>query len=310
MPCTPTTTTAAGTSPARRHPWCGGGLRPPSRPGRAAHGHGAGHRRVAAGRHARAVRHHDQALPPGRAARAGLMAALMAQQGFTASPRALEAPRGMMQTMSTKNDWSEITDGPGPALRDRLQHLQALCLRHRDPSRASTPVHSCARRGVRPEQVERIELKVHSLVLELTGKKEPADGLQAKFSVYHGCAAGLTSDWIGRSETLHDTIGPRRCWQLTATLDHPAAAVPAGTPLPPLWHWLYFLPLLPAQRGRCPTATPHAAASCRRCRCRAACGPAASSSSTTRCAWATRWHARRPSTTSRSRTGAPGSWCS
>jgi 2-methylcitrate dehydratase PrpD len=28
-------------------------------------------------------------------------------------------------------------------------------------------------------------------VLELTGKKEPADGLQAKFSVYHGCAAGL-----------------------------------------------------------------------------------------------------------------------
>ena len=40
--------------------------------------------------------------------------------------------------------------------------------------------------------MERIDLKVHSLVLELTGKKEPQDGLQAKFSVYHGCAAGLT----------------------------------------------------------------------------------------------------------------------
>jgi len=45
--------------------------------------------------------------------------------------------------------------------------------------------------GVKPDDVERIELKVHSLVLELTGKKEPADGLQGKFSVYHGCAAGL-----------------------------------------------------------------------------------------------------------------------
>ena len=45
--------------------------------------------------------------------------------------------------------------------------------------------------GVKPEQIERIELKVHSLVLELTGKKEPKDGLEAKFSVYHGCAAGL-----------------------------------------------------------------------------------------------------------------------
>ena len=56
-------------------------------------------------------------------------------------------------------------------------------------------IDACAQlraQGITPEQIERIELKVHSLVLELTGKKEPADGLQAKFSVYHGCAAGLT----------------------------------------------------------------------------------------------------------------------
>ncbi len=49
--------------------------------------------------------------------------------------------------------------------------------------------------------------------------------------------------WIGRSETLHDTIGPTPVVALTATLDHPAAPVEAGTPLPPLWHWLYFLPM-------------------------------------------------------------------
>ena len=49
--------------------------------------------------------------------------------------------------------------------------------------------------------------------------------------------------WIGRSETVHDTIGPTPVAALTATLDHPSAPVPAGTPLPPLWHWLYFLPL-------------------------------------------------------------------
>jgi len=29
---------------------------------------------------------------------------------------------------------------------------------------------------------------------------------------------------------------------LTATLDHPATPVAVGTPLPRLWHWLYFLP--------------------------------------------------------------------
>ncbi len=49
--------------------------------------------------------------------------------------------------------------------------------------------------------------------------------------------------WIGRSETVHDQIGATPVKALTATLDHPAADVPAGTPLPPLWHWLYFLPL-------------------------------------------------------------------
>jgi 3-methylfumaryl-CoA hydratase len=49
--------------------------------------------------------------------------------------------------------------------------------------------------------------------------------------------------WIGRSETLHDTIGPTPVIALTATLDHPATEVGPGTRLPPLWHWLYFLPM-------------------------------------------------------------------
>ena len=49
--------------------------------------------------------------------------------------------------------------------------------------------------------------------------------------------------WIGRSETAHDTVGATPVAALAATLDLPAAPLAAGTPLPPLWHWLYFLPL-------------------------------------------------------------------
>ncbi|HEY6134994.1 MAG TPA: MaoC family dehydratase N-terminal domain-containing protein [Rubrivivax sp.] len=49
--------------------------------------------------------------------------------------------------------------------------------------------------------------------------------------------------WVGRSETIDDTIGATPVVALTATLDHPAAPVPVGTALPPLWHWLYFLPM-------------------------------------------------------------------
>ena len=55
-----------------------------------------------------------------------------------------------------------------------------------------------------------------------------------------------TSDltaWIGRSETVRDTAYPTPVVALTATLDHPASPAEPGTPLPPLWHWLYFLPM-------------------------------------------------------------------
>jgi 3-methylfumaryl-CoA hydratase len=51
------------------------------------------------------------------------------------------------------------------------------------------------------------------------------------------------NSWIGRSETLRDTVGPTPVVALTATLDHPATPVDTGTALPPLWHWLYFLPM-------------------------------------------------------------------
>ncbi len=130
-------------------------------------------------------------LHPGAAARAGLMSALLASRGFTASPKALEAPRGMMQTVSTKNDWNEITSELGQRFEISFNSFKPFaCGIVIHPS-----IDACVqlgRQGVTPEQVQSIELRVHSLVLELTGKKEPADGLQAKFSVYHGCAAGLT----------------------------------------------------------------------------------------------------------------------
>ena len=51
------------------------------------------------------------------------------------------------------------------------------------------------------------------------------------------------SEWIGRSEEASDTVSPTPYAALAATLDRAAERPPAGTALPPLWHWLYFLPL-------------------------------------------------------------------
>ena len=51
------------------------------------------------------------------------------------------------------------------------------------------------------------------------------------------------ADWVGRSEVIEDSVTATPCAALAATLDWPAERPAPGTPLPPLWHWLYFLPL-------------------------------------------------------------------
>ena len=50
-------------------------------------------------------------------------------------------------------------------------------------------------------------------------------------------------EWIGRSESVADTATATPYAALSATLDRESQRPPAGTPLPALWHWLYFLPL-------------------------------------------------------------------
>jgi len=50
-------------------------------------------------------------------------------------------------------------------------------------------------------------------------------------------------EWVGRSESVSDIVTATPYAALSATFDRPPERPPAGTPLPPLWHWLYFLPL-------------------------------------------------------------------
>ncbi len=136
---------------------------------------------------------------PGGAARAGLTAALLAKNGFTASPKAIEAPRGFAQVVSTKHDWNEITGELGQRFEISFNTYK--------PFACGIVIHptidaaaQLRAKGVKPDDIERVELRVHPLVLELTGKKEPRDGLQGKFSVYHGFAAGLIFGEAGEGE--------------------------------------------------------------------------------------------------------------
>ena len=141
-----------------------------------------------------------KSLHVGAAARVGLTAALMAKHGFTASQRALEAPRGLLQTYSTKCDWRELTDGLG----ERLEILRNTY----KPFACGIVIHpsidGCIQLrnedGFAADQIERVDVVVHPLVLELTGKKTPRTGLEGKFSVYHACAAGIVEGRAGEAE--------------------------------------------------------------------------------------------------------------
>jgi 2-methylcitrate dehydratase PrpD len=167
---------------------------------------------------------------PGAAARAGLTSALLAKNGFTASPKALEAPRGYIQTVSLKHDWSEITGELGKRFEISFNTYKpfACGIVIHPTIDAATQLRA---KGIKPGDIERVELRVHSLVLELTGKREPRDGLEGKFSVYHGFAAGLVFGRAGEHEyedgivNREDMVRLRR--QVVATVDDSIAEASA-----------------------------------------------------------------------------------
>ena len=61
------------------------------------------------------------------------------------------------------------------------------------------------RDNLRPEMIQSVALKVHPLVLSLTGKTDPKTGLEGKFSVYHAVAAALATGRAGE-QAFSDAI--------------------------------------------------------------------------------------------------------
>jgi 3-methylfumaryl-CoA hydratase len=53
------------------------------------------------------------------------------------------------------------------------------------------------------------------------------------------------SQWIGRSETRVERLAPFPATALAATLNRSDGPFEDGVELPPLWHWLHFLPVSP-----------------------------------------------------------------
>jgi aconitate decarboxylase len=57
-----------------------------------------------------------------------------------------------------------------------------------------------------PREIKNVSLRVHPLVVELTSKRKPRDGLEAKFSVFHGCAVGLLYGKAGPAQYADEVV--------------------------------------------------------------------------------------------------------
>ena len=137
---------------------------------------------------------------PGRAAQNGLSAALLASHGYTSSETAIEAKRGWANVLSTHHDYAKITGGLGASYEILFNTYKPFacgivihpvidgCIQLRDQY------------GLSAAAIDRVELKVNPLVLELTGKRTPQTGLEAKFSVFHACAVAIVEGAAGEKQ--------------------------------------------------------------------------------------------------------------
>jgi len=165
----------------------------------------------------------NKSFNPGRAAANGLFAALLAARDFTSSDAMIEAKRGWANVLSTKQDYGQITDGLG-------EHYEAALNTYK-PFACGIVIHPALDAAIKlrnqyhlqPAQIASVALKVHPLVLELTGKKTPQTGLEGKFSIYHAVAIALVQGAAGERQfsdrAVHDPVVVALRDKVTATVD-------------------------------------------------------------------------------------------
>jgi len=152
---------------------------------------------------------HTKSFHPGRAAQSGLIAAILAQGGYTSSETAIEAKRGWANVVgvtkanipASLEKWLGMDSqgiglvgtngGRWEILRNSFKPYPCGIVIHPVIDGCSQLHREMVGLGLKVEDIKEVKAKVHPLVLELTGKRRPKDGLEGKFSVFHGGAIGL-----------------------------------------------------------------------------------------------------------------------
>lgn len=153
-------------------------------------------------------------LHPGKAAFDGIEAVLLAQRGIAGAPHAIEGELGLAALTSDHVDVEAILDGLGERWEILTNSFKPYSC-----GLVSHPIIDAAielRKRIAPEEIVRIDVTAHPLVLDLMGKTDPKNGLESKFSAYHCAAIGLMygaggpqqfSDACARDAAVRDLRG-------------------------------------------------------------------------------------------------------
>lgn len=142
----------------------------------------------------------------GRAAQNGLLAAVLAQQGFTAAETCLEGPHGFAQVMAPEHDLAQITAGLGTTyeiLSNSYKPYACGVVAH-------PVIDACIQlrnsHHLRPADIANVALRVNPRAIELTGIKTPPNGLKSKWSIYHSAAVALVDGAAGEHQYSDERV--------------------------------------------------------------------------------------------------------
>jgi len=145
-------------------------------------------------------------MHPGNAARNGLIAALLASKNFTSAEQGIEGRRAFANVLATERNYGEITDKLGETWEIALNTYKPFACGIVEHPAIDGCIQLRNEHKIKADDIESIALRVHPLVLELTGKKAPRVGLEGKFSVYHSCAVAIIHGAAGEAQYSDETV--------------------------------------------------------------------------------------------------------
>ena len=131
-------------------------------------------------------------LHAGRAAEAGVTAALAAREGVTGSLDVIEGEAGFGCAMGDNPDWNKLFDSLGKDFHIcRMTFKNHGCCGHTFAA-IDGALALKARMGVAANDIERVHVGTYKAALEVAGHEQPRTPAQARFSLKYVVATALT----------------------------------------------------------------------------------------------------------------------